>query len=523
MAEGVVEDVLSRPIDGEWAGVLTGDGRREFVYLKVEDGRAVIDRPNNFHFNLPVALSISLPDIHFAFDALLLEGRLDGQVIAGWVQGAAEGSFELHHVQALAEEALGAMIGHYELFPGGMISLGRDYRPEGKLHFYQEGEEITRLHPIGPADFLSERCEKVHIDAADDEQTTSLTVVKRGSPPITGRRIEWCVEEQIVIPIQDYHIAGTLIRPQGDGLQPTVMLCHHANTHLRDYYRLFAEPFVEAGIASFIYDKRGRGQSGGQPLFSEITQLADDATTIFRFLQGHPQVDPSSLGIWGISNGAWVAVLAGSRVAPAFVISASPACVTPARQEQIRRTNVIRQLGASERAVRLIDQFWGLMFEFVVSGRWSEVLESTLKAVYADEELQRLPKYPGHGPGLQPVPPVVPIEQIKAEEGGAWPDGGFDPVPLYAGLNCPLLFIWGDQDTVVPVEESIARTAEALKSSQHPDYQLVTVPGANHRLYLEPPEPAGMLAEVMQTEMHNVTIAPHVREQMVQWLSQHLS
>ena len=156
-----------------------------------------------------------------------------------------------------------------------------------------------------------------------------------------------------------------------------MIFCHLANTHLRDYYRLYAEPFVERGIAAFIYDKRGWGGSTGTQLFSQIFTLTDDATAVFRFMQKHSAVKEDQVGLWGMSNGAWVAPLAAERVGyAAFVIGAACAGVSPARQEQLRRSNVARALGASPRAVDLVSRLWHSLYKFYVEGDWNDDVKS---------------------------------------------------------------------------------------------------------------------------------------------------
>jgi pimeloyl-ACP methyl ester carboxylesterase len=174
-------------------------------------------------------------------------------------------------------------------------------------------------------------------------------------------------------------------------------------------------------------------------------------------------------------------------------------------------------LGASPRAAALIDQLWGRLFKFYVEGEWSVELEQLLRQVYEDEELQRLPKHPDHGPGLQPVPPTRPIEQLKGEYGRAWPDGGFDVAAVYADLKCPILCVWGEQDNVLPLEEGIERVKRALAESHHPFYRLYVAPNATHKLYTVSPEPQAILAETMHTYLHNVSFTPGIRDLMADW------
>ena len=502
----------------ELIGLLLTGGTPEFIHLTLHPD-ASLDRPNTYRFHLPMQNESQPPEFHLRADGLELQGQVLGRRITGSAQdGETSGAFELFALYPLTPSEYSAWIGSYR-FPGGKeIMFSQDVRSEGPLYFYLEGRQVVRLYPIGPDNLYSERNELFTFHHRSETELHALTCQPYGRNPVSGHRIDMGPEQMVEIPVDDYLIAGTLLLPSGPGPFPAVMLCHHADTHLRDYYRIFAAPFVRHGIAVLIYDKRGWGGSTGDSLFSQIHALSEDAGAVFRFLQSHPAIQPARIGFWGISNGAWVAPLAASHLPEtAFVISMSAAGVTPARQEQFRRANVAGELGASPRAIALIEGLWELLFQFYIDGQWNTEVEAILKQVYADEELQRLPKHPEHGPMLQPVPPTLPFEEIRSQiEDGLWKDGGFDPAPVYGGLRCPVLCVWGEQDTVVPLQESVQRIENALRERSAP-YELRFVPSATHKLYLVPPEPTGLLAEVMHTHLHNVTLAPDVLEQTAEW------
>ncbi len=424
-------------------------------------------------------------------------------------------------MQDVAPSAYARLLGSYYLAPDRSIMLSQDLRPEGPLYFYVDGEQIVRLHPLAAGQFFGEHGDTITAQFDDQGHANALRWQALGQPPIDAPRGAVWQEESLRIPVDGYLLAGTLMLPQTAGPHPAVVVCHLANTHQRDYYRLYAAPFVQRGIAAFIYDKRGSGESTGTPLFSEIFQLADDATAIVRALQRHPALRADAIGLWGMSNGAWVAPLAASRVGnAAFVIGASVAGVSPARQEQFRRANVARTLGASPRAVALIERLWEQLFQFMADGQWHDELETILQQVYADEELQRLPAHPEHSPELQPVPPQMPIADIRANQGGTWAEGGFDPAPVYAQLPCPIFCVWGEHDTVLPVDESVQRLEQALEQHKHPSYQLQIIPHATHLLYLSAPAVAGILDETMHTQLHNVAVAAGIRDAMAAWAAQ---
>jgi uncharacterized protein len=518
-----MNDIYTSDRARKWVGSLTLGPSHECICIQLDAGQPNLDRPDYFQFQIPLHdLEHTASALRFRAGQLQFTGRIAGDQCSGTAtDGAVQGTFTCYAVQEPAPGRYAQLLGIYYLAPDRPIMLSQDVRPEGPLYFYVDGEQIVRLHPLAAGQFFSERCETITAQLDQQGQATGLRWQALDQPPLDAPRGTPWQEEALRIPIGDYLLAGTLMLPLAAGPHPAVVLCHLANTHQRDYYRLYAAPFVQHGIAAFIYDKRGSGESTGTPLFSEIFELADDATAVVRALQGHPALRAGAIGLWGMSNGAWVAPLAADRVGnAAFVIGASVAGVSPARQEQFRRANVAHALGASPGAVALIERLWEQFFRFAIDGQWNDQLEATLLEVYTDQELQRLPPHPEHSPHLQPVPPRALIADIRANKGGTWPAGGFDPAPVYARLACPIFCIWGQDDTVLPVEEGMQRLEHALAEHKHPSYHLQIVPHATHLLYLSAPAVHGMLDETMHTQLHNVSIAPGVREAMAIWAAQ---
>ena len=508
-----------------WFGQLTLGPSTEFIQVTQQADGTILNRPGRYVFNILLqGWRGDAATADFRADHLHFQGQQTAQRSEGTVQdGDIIGSFWLERDCDVSRQDYRRLMGHYRLASGQDILVSQDDRGPETYHFYVQGDQVIRLHPLSPTRFISARADSLTFTPDGQGRGIAVTMQAPDGAAIHAEQVELYTEERLSILRGDYALAGSLLLPPGPGPHPAVVLCHHASVHQRDYYRLFADAFVRRGIAAFIYDKRGRGESTGEPLFSEIFQLADDAETVFRFVQAQPAIRPDRVGFWGISNGAWVAPLAASRIGKAaFVIGASVAGVTPARQEQIRRVNVARALGASPRALALLDRFWPRMFQFYIDGRWDDTLERLLQAVNEDEELQALPKHPGLAEGLQSVPPRVPIEEVRAE-GGAWPDGAFDVAPIYAGLRCPILCVWGDADTVVPVAESQQRLEQPLRAQQHPDYRFSRLPDTTHHLYLAGPEPSGILREVMHTRLYHVTLPQGLREGMADWAAQRVN
>jgi alpha/beta superfamily hydrolase len=82
-----------------------------------------------------------------------------------------------------------------------------------------------------------------------------------------------------------------------------------------------ATEFAARGIAALVYDKRGTGQSTGDWRTSPFEALAEDAAAGVANLRNRPDIASSLVGIWGGSEGGWIAPAVAARDSQiAFVI-----------------------------------------------------------------------------------------------------------------------------------------------------------------------------------------------------------
>ncbi|HMM75775.1 MAG TPA: alpha/beta fold hydrolase [Gammaproteobacteria bacterium] len=97
-------------------------------------------------------------------------------------------------------------------------------------------------------------------------------------------------------------LAGVLLRPDGAGPHPLVVLSHGFSAVMAMGLLDYAELFRAAGLACLVYEHRGFGASGGEPRheIDPWRQVADmrDALSYARTLPG---IDPARIGLWGTS------------------------------------------------------------------------------------------------------------------------------------------------------------------------------------------------------------------------------
>ena len=114
----------------------------------------------------------------------------------------------------------------------------------------------------------------------------------------------------------DVSLPAKIMAPVGfSGPRPAVVLIQGAGPRDVDAYLPEAEAFARAGIVALIYQKRTAGYT---PVSRSYADLAADALAGVQLLRSRPDVDPSRIGLWGYSEGGWVAPLADNGRRPSL-------------------------------------------------------------------------------------------------------------------------------------------------------------------------------------------------------------
>ncbi|MFD8542715.1 alpha/beta hydrolase family protein [Streptomyces sp. NPDC059649] len=203
---------------------------------------------------------------------------------------------------------------------------------------------------------------------------------------------------------------GTVLSKDGaSGPEPGIVLVGGSGSGPREEYRQEAEAFARAGITTLDFDKRTVGYS---LLHRDFGLLADDALAGVRLLQSRSGVNPHQVGLWGFSEGGWVAPLAAARSTDvAFIVTIGGSGYDPLRTETWNLSTHLHHRGV------------GGPFRRTISGPAAQFMGST----------------------------------------GLFPAAGYDPLPVLEQLHrTPVLALWGDHDTQVPPQESAQIFREAL-------------------------------------------------------------
>lgn len=133
--------------------------------------------------------------------------------------------------------------------------------------------------------------------------------------------------EAVTLLVDEQKVFGMIHRPtQPATAQLPALLILHGFTGSKDHpHQIFvklAEAVARAGMIALRIDLRGRGDSEGD-MAVDVTPLTDllDVRTALDYLAAQPDVDPTKLGVMGLSwGGTLAAVVAGQDPRIAFTV-----------------------------------------------------------------------------------------------------------------------------------------------------------------------------------------------------------
>lgn len=289
----------------------------------------------------------------------------------------------------------------------------------------------------------------------------------------------------------ELELAGTIFRPPAPDPLPAIVFVHGSGPQTRNsYIRWFADQFARAGFVTLIYDKRGTGESSGDPwprTAGSFADLADDAVAAVRFLRNQPGVNGARIGIWGLSQGAWIAPLAATRSSGLvrFLVLVSGGGVSPAEQELYDDEIKLRDLGFDEASIDAALAYLRLADQYVRTGRdedWNRFAQ-------ARDGARQKPWYPHLDRFPQILPRGAPLWV------GLRTDLDYDPATVLGGVHNPVLLILGEEDRLTPARETAIRVRRALASAGNHDVTIHVLPGADHALLVKPGPHAPWLAD----------------------------
>lgn len=275
----------------------------------------------------------------------------------------------------------------------------------------------------------------------------------------------------VTIPFGNIALDGTLHLPDAPGPHPALAMLAGSGPDDRDawgYFPPIRDAFLGAGLAVLSWDKPGVGTSTGDWQEQTFFDRADEALAALSWLRERADIDAGRVGVWGHSQGGWIAQIVAARdPSLAFAIINSGPGVDAIVQDLYGVEHTLRQSGAGDAEVAEAIAYMERIHAAAVAGM--------PHATFVTEVME-----PARGtPGFEYFGEVDP---------GLW---GFlirnltqpyDPSDALERISCPVLAIFGERDSLVPVDDSVRIFQDALDKAGNEDITIRVFPEADHRI-----------------------------------------
>lgn len=251
--------------------------------------------------------------------------------------------------------------------------------------------------------------------------------------------------DAVTDPVGSYEIAQTTFDVQLDGAtvkatltypvdapgeRPGVVYMHGAGTGSNTDFHDEATALASAGVYVLVPAKRMDTYSTSS---RNYPAMAEDYLASWRILRDWPGVDPNSVGVYGESEGAWIAPIAAVKEpGVAFVILVSAPIVPPRQQVAFATNSYLHNVGVPDALLRAIPRGLG-----------------------AD----------------------VP--------GGGFDYVDFDPTPWQRQLTQPVLMIYGTDDEAMPTVQGPLTLIDDMAHAGNEQYTVRYFEGANHGIRVD--------------------------------------
>lgn len=266
-------------------------------------------------------------------------------------------------------------------------------------------------------------------------------------------------------------LAGRLIEPaSSDPRRPLVVMVHGSERtpSLRNPY---AYALAAQGIAVFMYDKRGTGDSEGD-YTQNFELLADDAAAALAQARRMAAGRFGRAGYFGGSQGGWIAPLAATRSPADFVAVGFGLVASPIDEDRDEMLSEARALGLGENAIARINRLSQATARIVTS-HFTEGFEA-LEALR--RELRGAP-WVGQIEGEYSGAMLRFSDADLRRVGRARIDNleliwDYDSIAALRRLDSPLLWVLAGEDREAPIEGTRRALTGLIAEGKRIDFYL---------------------------------------------------
>ncbi|WP_052417072.1 alpha/beta hydrolase family protein [Cellvibrio mixtus] len=307
----------------------------------------------------------------------------------------------------------------------------------------------------------------------------------------------------------DAKLAGELIEPVSYKTFPLVVMVHGSEKDAA-IGNSRALLLASQGIAVFVYDKRGTGQSEGV-YTQNFELLAEDAAAAMRHARKMATTKISHAGFWGASQGGWVAPLAAQHLSVDFVVVGYGLVASPieedldqmlveARQKNFDKAQIEKIYSLSTLTTRILLSNFTRGFSELEKFRKKSVGQpafNTINGEYSgamlrmsDAELRRMGK--------------AVFDNLEL----IW---DYDSATVLKQLQVPMLWILADQDREAPSQRTLRALTQYKKNN--PLLDIYIFPHTDHGMYEYKELPDGTRINTRVTDGYFRLIVDWIRQE----------
>ena len=319
-------------------------------------------------------------------------------------------------------------------------------------------------------------------------------------------------------------LAGTLFWPVERAGCPAVVVLAGSDRSKRGGLRTsIAEYFAAHGVAAMVYDSPGTGSSSGNALLQSNADRVAEALSAVAYLRGLQGIRSTAVGLLGGSEGANIALMASAKEpGVAFVIPVSGSlgvsildimrysAEKKGYERGLTPDEILQAMTFKEIAFALLsgveivewsliesrvkqwdDATWPAFIEIArqrgkeLTHQQKEAFLDSFRKIVAHFETQRWFNAVEIGNAVQRLVGLNTDAFFGLLESGRFSRDWERSLCFSAeDIRCPVLAIWGQEDSYLPPNQSAARLKKYLTDTGHPDFEVIVFQNASHFLTL---------------------------------------
>lgn len=289
------------------------------------------------------------------------------------------------------------------------------------------------------------------------------------------------ITREVSFSSQGAQFYGILSIPRSDQPVPLVVNSHGSERDAATAFDWAAAWYTDAGFATFVFDKRGTGKSGGK-FTHDFDILANDLEAAIQAVSGDPLIDTGMIGVGGYSQGVYVTTLAASRNPSISFLIASYGVVNSPLLEDFQETRLHFVNNYPEQdwnRFKLLVKACGEAFALGNNSQWERVRQyrKEWRGIIDPRKLAGTLT----GDGCLPWPGIA-LRLVGRSQFPPGLDWSHDPVPLIGELDIPIIWQYGEADEDAPPNESVAQIRKWIAEGK--PFIVHTYPDAAHGIYL---------------------------------------